>query len=127
MWKETAKNWHSLREGNKPFFKEVASNLGHHPSTLYAIAKLLNGIGSHYLNDGIDWIFIIIKNNKKLQEDVLILNTTYYIEKVIRTFISKNREKIRKTVELKNKVILILDFLVMKNSVTGYMLRENIL
>ena len=47
-WKETAKEWHSLRDSNKRFFKEISQKIGHCPSTLYALSKLLNDIGSSY-------------------------------------------------------------------------------
>jgi hypothetical protein len=49
------------------------------------------------------------------------------LENLIRKYIYKNREKIRKTQKLKGEVLIILNFLIEKGSVVGYMLRENIL
>jgi hypothetical protein len=45
----------------------------------------------------------------------------------MKEYIYKNREKIKRNVQLKKEVLVILEFLVEKGSVAGYMLRENIL
>lgn len=126
-WKESAVEWHTLKDDNKTFFKEIAENLGHCPSALYAISKLLNDIGSPYLDDGISWLSGMLKNNDNLSKAKLEVNTIYYLENLVKKYVYKNREKIRKTLELKQGVLVILDFLINKGSVIGYMLRENIL
>lgn len=126
-WKETAKDWHTLKDNNKRFFKEVLQKIGHCPSALYAISKLLNDIGSPYINDGVTWISSILDNNKDLMNKKLEVNTIYYIESIVRKYIYKNREKVRKTKTLKDDILIILNFLIEKGSVVGYMLRESIL
>jgi hypothetical protein len=126
-WKKTTKDWHTLKDNNKRFFGEIAKSIGHCPSALYSISKLLNDIGSKFLNNGISWISEMLDNNKNLWTDKLEINTIYYIENVVKKYIYKNREKIRKMKKLKQEVLVILDFLVEKGSVVGYMLRENIL
>lgn len=126
-WKETAKDWHTLKDNNKRFFKEVLQKIGHCPSALYAISKLLNDIGSPYINDGVTWVSSILDNNKDLMNKKLEVNTIYYIESIVRKYIYKNREKVRKTKTLKDDVLIILNFLIEKGSVVGYMLRESIL
>jgi hypothetical protein len=126
-WKETTVEWHTLKGENKIFFKEMSEKLGHCPSSLYAISKLLNDIGSPYLNDGISWISSMLDKNKNLLGAKLENNTIYHLENLIRKYIYKNREKIRKTQKLKGEVLIILNFLIEKGSVVGYMLRENIL
>ena len=127
LWKENAKVWHTLKSSNKKFFKEVSQKIGHCPSTLYALAKLLNGIGTSYTDDGIIWISNIIKRNKDIFDQKLEANTIDYLESIVRRFIYNNREKIKKTKQLKEIVLTILDFLVKKGSVVGYMLRESII
>lgn len=126
-WKETSKDWHSLQDNNKPFFHEISLKMGHCLSTLYSISKLLNDIGSNFLDDGVIWIFNILDKNKAFKNDRLHENTIYYIESLIRKYIFINREKIKKTKSIKNKILVILDFLVVEGSVIGYMLRESIL
>ena len=125
LWNENAKGWHSLKISNKIFFKEISQKIGHCPSTLYALAKLLNGVGSLYIDDGIIWIANIIENNKNISK--LETNTIFYLESLVRKFIYKNRENIRKRKDLKEKILIILDFLVKEGSVVGYMLRESII
>lgn len=125
-WKETAKEWHSLKDKNKRFFKEVSQKIGHCPSAIYAISKLLNDIGSHYLDDGIFWISNMLSNNRDLVNKKLEVDTIYYIENLVRKYTFKNREKVRKTKALKDNILIILNFLIEKGSVVGYILRESI-
>lgn len=127
LWNENVKEWHTLKSGNKMFFQEVSQKIGYCPSTLYALAKLLNGIGTSYIDDGIIWISNIIKDNKDILSQKLETDTIYYLESLVRRFIYNNREKIKRTKELKENVLTILDFLVKKGSVVGYMLRESII
>jgi len=49
------------------------------------------------------------------------------IESQLLFYSYNNREKIRKTNELKGMVLRVLNFLIEKGSVIGYMLREDIL
>ena len=126
-WKESATEWHTFKDENKRFFKEISEKIGHCSSTLYAISKLLNGIGSSYLNDGILWLSNILQSNKNLLSAKLETNTIYYLENLVKKYIYKNREEIKKTKGLKQSVLIILEFLVEKVSVVGYILRENIL
>ncbi len=125
-WKETAKEWHSLKDKDKRFFKEITVKIGHCPSAMYAVSKLLNDIGSPFIDDGVIWISNILDINRDYQNKKLEANTIYYIENLIRKFVFKNREKIKRTKALKIKLIIILNFLIEKGSAVGYMLRESI-
>lgn len=126
-WKESAVEWHTFKNEKRDFFREIAEKLGHCPSALYSISKLLNNIGTTYLDDGISWLSGMIKNSDNLSKAKLEVNTIYYIENLIKKYVYKNREKIKKSLELKQSILVILDFLVARGSVIGYMLRENIL
>lgn len=126
-WKETTIEWHTLQKDNKRFFKEMSQKTGHCPSTLYAISKLLNDIGSSYLNDGLFWLSYMLKNYLNLSEVKLVTNTIYHIENLARKYIYNNREEIRRNNRSKKEVLVILSFLIEKGSVVGYMLRERIL
>jgi hypothetical protein len=125
QWKETAKEWRSLKENNKIFFSDVSKEIGHIPIVIYSIAKLLNGIGSHYLEDGVIWISKILDLNNELNNAELHGDTIYYLEHILRKYIYLNKEKIKRTNSLKKDILRILDFLVLKESVVGYMLRES--
>jgi len=125
-WKESSKEWHTLKEGDKRFIKKMSEQIGHCPSALYAICKLLNGIGSSFINDSVVWISDILENNQDYVNKKLETNTIYYIENLCRKYTYNNREEIKRTKAQKNKLIKILNFLIEKGSVVGYMLRESI-
>jgi len=129
IWKSTAKEWHSLKEKDQRFFKEVSEKIGHCPCVLYSLVKLLNSIGSIYLENGvgIEWIANMIQTHENLWKSELDTNTIYYLEIVIRKYILKNKQSIRRYQKKKSEVLTILDFLVDRGSSAGYMLRENIL
>lgn len=126
-WKEDAKEWHTLKEREKLFFKKVADELGHCPPVLYSISKILNDIGSKFIEDGIDWISNILQKNENLLSAELETNTIFYIENIVRKYVFVNRQKIRTNQQTKKKVIVILNFLIENGSITGYLLREDIL
>jgi hypothetical protein len=125
QWKETTVDWHTIKDGNKSFFGEIVKSIGHYPSVLFSISKLLNDIGSIFLEDGVSWISSMLCKNKNLWTDELEPDTIYYIEIIAKKHIYKNREKIRKTKKSKQEILTILDFLIKKGSVVGYMLRES--
>jgi len=126
-WKEDVKVWHSFKDNNKRFFTEISDKIGHSPSTLYAISKLLNDIGSYYIDDGLKWISNIIGSNKGYINKKLETNTIYYLENFTRNYVFKNQEKIKRKREVRDGLMIILNFLIDKGSSVGYMLRENIL
>jgi hypothetical protein len=116
-----------LKEREKSFFRKVSEDIGENPVVLYSLSKLLNDIGSSFKDDGITWISDIIKKNPGLSTEELEVNTVYYIENLVRSYILKNRNKIKMTLQLKDQILVILDFLLRKGSVTGYLLREDLL
>lgn len=123
-WKNTAVNWHSLKEKEKIFYKKIVKDLGNHPSVLDSIAKFLNEIGTEFLNEGVFWISdMIIRNmNSKLET-----NTVFYIEKLTRKYIYLNRNKVKTEIKIKNKILIVLNFLIERGSVNAYLVREDIL
>jgi len=126
-WKKDIREWHTLKERDKQFYERVSTDIGHHPSVLYSISKVLNEIGSSFIDDGVVWISNILQKNPQYISTELETNTVYYIENIMRRFILINRQRIKATLSLKNRVIVILNFLLEKGSTTGYLLREDIL
>lgn len=126
-WRKGASEWHSFTDNEKTFFTKAAKDLGKNPATLYSFARILNGIGSRYLDDGIAWISGMIKNNDNLKTDSLETNTVYYLENVVRKFALSKRQKIRSSPKLKAEVMLILKYLIDKGSITAYLIRQDIL
>lgn len=126
-WKETATEWRTFSEENKRFFKEISKKIGHCPSTLYSLSKLLDSFGSGYLITGVVWISEMLNRNEVLWNSKLDTNTVYYLESIIKKYIYILREDIRKVKKQKQEALVILNFLVEQGSVVGYMLRERIL
>ena len=126
-WKEDIKGWHSLKEREKLFYKKVSEDIGNFPPVLYSIAKVLNDIGSGFLEDGVLWLSDMLRRNENLLSEELEVNTIYYLESIAQKYILLNRQKIKSTLQMKNAVLTILDYLVERGSATGYLLRENIL
>ena len=127
FWKDTAKDWRSLKDENKIFFERIVNEVGYCPSVLYSISKLLNQIGSNFINDGVLWIGKCIEQKPQFKDDKIESNTILYIELFIRMFIEINRIEIKRDINTKNTVLDILDYLISKASTTGYLLRENII
>jgi hypothetical protein len=123
-WKKTAVNWHSLKEKEKLFYKKVVKDIGNHPAVLDSIAKFLNEIGSEFLNEGVFLISNMILRNAGNKRET---NTVFYIEKLTRKYIYLNRNKVKQEIKIKNKILIILNFLIERGSVNAYLLREDIL
>lgn len=126
-WSEGIQEWHGLKNENLSLYSNASKELGHIPSVLYSTARVLNTIGSNFKDEGIDWIHAITSKYKSLNLDDLESNTLYYLEKYLRKFIFINRQKIKEEIILKNKIIPILDFMIERGSIHGYLLRESIL
>lgn len=126
-WAEDIKEWHSLKSENLDFYNKVSEEIGDNPAVLYSIVRVLNTIGSNFKDEGIDWIYTIVSNNKFLILDKLESNTLYYLETFLRKFIFIHRQKIKEEIRLRNKIIPILDFMIERGSKHGYLLRESIL
>ena len=126
-WREGVEDWHSLRNDNLQFFLNASNELGHIPSFLYSVSRVLNTIGSKFTNEGIDWIYAVIHQNKSLDLGDLEGNTLYYLENLLRKSIFVRRKEIKEEIKLKNRIIPILDFMVERGSIHAYLLRESVL
>ena len=126
-WREGIEEWHSLKSENTSLYHNASRDIGHVPSVLYSIARVLNSIGTNFKEEGIEWLYVIVSNNNFLNLDDLESNTLYYLEKFLRKYIFLNRQRIKEEIRLKNRVIPILDFMIERGSIHGYLLRESIL
>ena len=126
-WGKKQTSWQSLNQENLWLYEDISNDLPNHPAVFYSITRVLYSVGSRFHEDGIDWLFNIVSVNPKLELRDLEFDTLFYLEKVLRQYIFINREKIKKDFKLKNKIIEILNFMVERASVHGYLLRENIL
>lgn len=126
-WKESAKEWHTLKDKEKLFFKKVVKDIGYCPSVFYSISKLLNSIGSRFLDDGVYWVSDMIKNHGEQLNKKLENNTMYYLEEFIRKYILINRQLMKTDKTIRDRVLTILNFLINQGSSKAYLMREDIL
>jgi len=123
----TGTSWRSIKERERAFFRKAARDMGSHPSAFYSLCKFLNDIGSGFADDGIDWLSEVLRKGETPAREQPEVNGVYYLEKFVRRYVDLNLTKIRNTPRLKENLVVILDFLVEKGSVVGYMLRDRVI
>lgn len=126
LWKDSARSWPSLREREKIFFKKASRDLGQHPSAFYAINRFLNEIGSPFLSEGIVWISDLLKARKTRASESPETNTVHYLETLARRYAEIERRSIRSSPEVRDRILVILDYLVGKGSVNAFLLRDQL-
>jgi hypothetical protein len=126
-WRKGIKGWDTLKDREKVFFKRVAEDIGDDPDVLYALAKALNEVAAPFEAEGIFWISGVIERNPRIADAELETDAIYYLENFVRGYVLRNRHKVRTTPQVKERVLVILNFLLQKASVTAYLIREDIL
>ena len=89
---------------------------------LECIAKALNNIAHAYQTEGMEWIAKAIVNHPTI--NLAGTNALFYLEQVLIEYVYANKMQIRKKQELHEQIRSILSFMVNKNSVTGFVLRD---
>lgn len=121
-----AQEWHSFDDNNLWLYDNIVRDCGGCPATIYSVARNLNYIASRYIDKGIEWLYEIITNHPTINLRDREANTIFYMERFIGRVIRKNRNEIRKNKKTKNMLVAILTFLVERNSVQAFMLRDMI-
>ena len=116
--------WHSFNKDNIWLYDKLSTDLGQEPVVIYSIAKSLNGLASDFLEHGIDWLYRSVHTHTSIELRDYESNTIYYMEKFFNKYIRNNRMTIRRDNVKKQKIIDILSFMVERESVQAYMLRE---
>ena len=126
-WEKDVTGWHSLQKEHLPFYMTISEDMGEYPPVLYSIAKVLCSIGFNFDKEGLEWVFTIVSNNRTMNLADLESNTIHYMESFVRRYVYSNKQKIKKEINLRNKIIPILDFMIERNSVHAYLLRESVI
>lgn len=126
-WNESAKEWHTLKEDDYIYFDDFVEQIPNYPAVLFSIARLIDGIGNRYFRKGITWISKIISSSNGFENIEIDSNTMFLIEGIARNYILLYRDEIRRKSRQMEEVVIILNWLVNRGSVIGYMVRENIL
>lgn len=122
---QNVRQWYDLKD-NLWLYGNIAKDLGNTPIILYSISKV-GDTGIIPIDKLIDLMLLIIEDNPILDLRRKEQSTILYMERVFRRYIGDNKMSIKRNVELKKKLILILTFMLERGSVHGYLLRESIL
>ena len=126
LWSKEVTSLFGFNTRGEKFFNDVIREFNISPTILFSFLQILNSVDQDYLSKGIYWIASILKNDSLLSAD-LEKNTIYLLEEFCKKYIYIYREQLRATPEIKQNTLELLNFLIEKGSVTGYLLRENIL
>ena len=118
--------WHSFHDDNIWLYDNIVRDCGDCPATIYSIARNMNYIASKYIDKGIEWLYVITSNHPTINLCDRETNTIFYMERFIGKVVRKNRNEIRKNKRTKNMLVTILTFLIERNSVQAFMLRDMI-
>ena len=121
-WNDGVTEWHSLRTKDLGFFTFMAEHCEGNAVIFNGLVRILTTIGSNYKKEGMGWLAAAI--NKYPYLNLKETTALMYLELVMLPFVYANKMQIRKTAELLAQVRIILNFMVAKSSVTGYMLRD---
>lgn len=122
QWIDGIKEWHSLRKQDLEFFSYLANHCEGSAVIAEGLVKLLTTIGSNYRNEGIRWLSTAFGHYPSMSLDNTV--TMQYLEFVMMPYVYTNKMQIRKNPELLADVRTILNFMVSKSSVTGFILRD---
>ena len=125
-WVDSVKNWHSLDDSNLSYFDEIVEALYVSDEVLRGILKLINGIGSLYMQEGIAWIARQVNLTNGFSDIEIDSDLQFYIEITMRKYLSQHRQNIRIIKRRKAEFITVLNWLVEMESVIGYMIRDEI-
>lgn len=122
IWNDDAKEWHSLRQKDLVFFDYLGEQCGGNHAIFEGIVKILTTIGRNYKTEGMKWISTAITKNPTMT--LSNSSALTYLEFVMMPYVFGNKLLIRRTPELLKHVRIILNFMVEKSSVTGFVLRD---
>lgn len=122
QWNDGIKKWRCLREQDLGFYSYVADKCSESAVSLECIAKALMNIAHNYQTEGMGWISQIVAAHMTM--NLSGTNALFYLEQVMMEYVYANKMLIRKNSELHEQVRTILNFMVGKSSVTGYVLRD---
>ena len=115
-----------LSEEKIEFFDDFISSTGSFKAVLYSIARLLNTVGKDpYFEKGIEWIYNLIQKDPECGAK-LYVNTLYYLEEYVGSFVAFHRNDFRTEVVLTQKTQAVLEYMVGQGSQIAFFIREEI-
>ena len=118
--------WHSFGNSSLWLYDKASKECGGGATTMYSVARNLNYFARRFESKGIEWLYTMVANYPSIDLRRKELDTIFYMEDFIGRVIRKNRSRIRQDKITRSKLITILTFMVERNSVQAFMLRDMI-
>ncbi len=107
-------------------YDNAVNDFADSPATIYAIAQNLTTFASNYVEKGIEWLYNIVSAHPNISLRNRKKNVISNMEIFVGCVVRKNRAGIRGNKKIKDKLITILTFMVERESVQAFMLRDMI-
>ena len=124
IWKEDIHDWHSLKPSIISIFYKAAKDMGGIPSIIFCMGKLFSGLGSKYMDEGLDCVYEATKNAPLMKSKNLSDGAIFYLERFMNQYRIQRSRKIREDRNTKRKVISILNFMISHGSAKAFRLRD---
>lgn len=98
--------------------------MGGIPSIILCMGKLFSGLGSKYIDEGLDCVYEATKNALHMESEKLSDAAILYLERFMNQYHIKRSRKIREDRNTKMKVISILNFMISHGSAKAFRLRD---
>lgn len=98
--------------------------MGGIPSIFFCMGKLFSGLGSKYIDEGLDCVYEATKNALHMESENLSDVAILYLERFMNQYHIQRSRKIREDRNAKMKVISILNFMISHGSAKAFRLRD---
>lgn len=124
IWKEDIHEWHSLTPSIISIFYKAAKDMGGIPSIIFCMGKLFSGLGSKYMDDGLNCVYEATHNAPHMESKNLSDVAILYLERFMNQYHIQRSRKIRDDRNTKKKVVSILNFMISHGSAKAFRLRD---
>ena len=98
--------------------------MGGIPSIIFCMGKLFSGLGSKYMDEGLDCVYEATKNAPLMKSKNLSDGAIFYLERFMNQYRIQRSRKIREERNTKGKVVSILNFMISHGSAKAFRLRD---
>ena len=121
-WNDFFEKWHPLRQQDLEFFDYMGDHCQGNGVILEGLIHIFVALEGNFKTKGIGWISKAIKLHPLMS--LKGTNVMSFLEIAMTSFVYAHKMQIRKDFTLLEQVRIILDFMVSRSSVTGFMLRD---
>lgn len=124
IWKEDIHDWHSLKPSIISIFYKAAKDMGGIPSIIFCMGKFFSGLGSKYIDDGLNCVYEVTHNAPLMEAGNISDVAIFYLERFMNQYRIQRSRKIREDRNTKKKMISILNFMISHGSAKAFRLRD---